>query len=139
MTWTVALTFRRVSVRCPYDRCVELAGADNHIVEVRHLAKPQQDACTDLDIWAHEEPVVMFDVSLMKLKHESSIGEQPFVLRAPMITAKAEELLIPAAGCFHVAYGDHGLGLSCANLDHDADAVAPGSSISISQRSPPSS
>jgi hypothetical protein len=66
----------------------------------------------------------MFDISLMELKHESSVGEQPLVLRAAMITAKAEEVLIPVAGCFHVAYGDHDLGLDCANRNHDADAVA---------------
>jgi hypothetical protein len=66
----------------------------------------------------------MFDISMMELKHESSAGEQPFVLWAAMVTVKAKELLIPAAGCFHVAYGDHGLGLSCPNRDHDTDAVA---------------
>src|SRR5687767_2794622 len=68
MTRTVALTFRRVSVRCSYDRRVELAGTYDDIVEVSHVAKPQQDASADLDIWAHEEPVVMFDISLMELK-----------------------------------------------------------------------
>jgi hypothetical protein len=124
MPWTIALTFRRVSVRCSYDRCVELVGACNDVVEFRHFAKPQQNASTHLEVWADEEPMVMFDISLMELKHESSVGEQPFVLRAAMITAKAEELLIPAAGCLHVAYGDHGLGLGCINRDHDADPVA---------------
>jgi hypothetical protein len=124
MARTIALTFRRVPVRCSHDRCVELAGSYNDVVEVSYLAKPQQDAGTDLDVCAHKEPVVVFDISVMELKHECSVGEQPFVLRAAMITTKAEELLIPAAGCFHVAYGDHGLGLSCANRDHDADAVA---------------
>jgi hypothetical protein len=125
-------------VRCSHDRCVELTGAYDDIVEVSNLAKPQQDASTDLGIGAHEEPVVMFDISMMELKHQSSIAEQSFVVRAAMVTVKAKELLIPAAGCFHVAYGDHGLGLSCPNRDH-ADAVSGWPSISTSQRSPPSS
>jgi hypothetical protein len=124
MTWTVALAFRRVSVRCSHDRRIELAGAYNDIVEVSHLAKPQQDASTDLGVRAHEEPMVVFDLSLVELQHQCAVGEQPFVLRATMITAKTEELLIPAAGYFHIAYGDHRLGLSCANGDHDADAIA---------------
>ena len=41
-----------------------------------------------------------------------------------MITTKAEELLIPAAGRLDIAYGDHGLRLSRASGHHDADPVA---------------
>ena len=68
--------------------------------------------------------MVVFDISVMELQHQSSVGEQPFVLRSAMITAKTQELLVPAAGRFHVAYCDHGLGLSCANWDHNADTVS---------------
>jgi hypothetical protein len=124
MARTVALALRRISVRCSHDRCVELARAYHDIVEVSHLAKPQQDARTDLDTWAHEESVVVFDISLMELQHQSSVAEQAFVRGSAMITAKTQEPLVPAAGRFHVAYGDHGLGLSCANLDYNADTVA---------------
>ena len=111
MTWT-ALALRRVAVRCTHDRCVELASACDDVVEVGHFTKPQQDAVPNLDAWVYKEPVVVFDIPAMELKHKGSIGEQPFVLRATMITAKAEELLIPAAGRFDIAYGDHGLHLS---------------------------
>ena len=41
-----------------------------------------------------------------------------------MITAKAKELLIPAAGRLDVAYCDHGLRLSCADGHDDADPVS---------------
>ena len=112
MARAVALALRRVSVRRSHDCRVELSGAYHHIVEISHLAKPQQDASTDLDIWAHEKPMVVFDISVMELQHQSSVGEQAFVRRSAMITAKTQELLVPAAGRFHVAYGDHGLHLS---------------------------
>ena len=41
-----------------------------------------------------------------------------------MITLQAEELLIPRAGGFNVAYRDHGLGLGGVDGHHDANPVA---------------
>jgi hypothetical protein len=69
MTWTATLALRRVAVRFAHDRGVELASACHNVVEVGHLAKPQQDAVPDLDFWAHKEPVVVFDSTVMELKH----------------------------------------------------------------------
>ena len=109
-----------------HDRRVELLRASYDFVEIGHFAEPQQDAVTDLEIWIDEDSVVMFDVSMVELKDESLLGEQPLVIRATMITTEAEELLVPAARCFDVAYGDHRLGLSRTNLDHDADSVSGG-------------
>jgi hypothetical protein len=113
-------------VRRPHDRCVELLRASYNLVEIGHFAEPQQDAVTNLVIWVDEESVVVFDVSMVQLKDESVVGEQPFVIRATMITTEAEELLVPVARCFDVAYGDHRLGLSRTNLDYDADSVFGG-------------
>ena len=97
MAWTVALAFRRVSVRRSHDRRLELFGARDDVVEVGHFAEPQQDAIADFDVWVHEEPVVVFDIAVMQLKDESAAGEQPLVLRASMITTETQQLLIPAA------------------------------------------
>jgi len=113
-------------VRRPHDRRVELLRAPYDLVEIGHFAEPEQDAVTDLEIWIDEDSVVMFDVSMVELKDESLVAEQPLVIRATMITTEAEELLVPAARCFDVAYGDHRLGLSRTNLDHDADSVSGG-------------
>jgi hypothetical protein len=124
MAWTVALALRRIAVGCPHDRRAQLAGAYHDIVEVGHFAEPQQHTITDVNVWAREEPVVVFNISTMELKYQSSVSKEPFVLRPTMITAKAEKLLIPAAGRFNVAYRDHGLRLSCANGHDDADPIA---------------
>jgi hypothetical protein len=99
-------------VRRPHDRCVELLRTSYGLVEISHFAEPQQDAVTNLELWVDEDSMVVFDVSMVELKDQSVVGEQPFVIRATMITTEAEELLVPAAGCFDVAYGDHRLGLS---------------------------
>ena len=97
MTWTVAFAFRRVAVRCSHDRCIELSGARDDVVKVGHLAEPQQNAVANLDIRSNEEPVVVFDAAMMKLKNKNAAGEQPLVLGTSMITAETQQLLIPAA------------------------------------------
>jgi hypothetical protein len=124
MTWTVALTFRRVAVRRSHDGCLELVSAYHDLVEIGNFAKPQQDSIANLEIRAHEKSMVVLHLSMMELKDECSVGEQPFVLRTSMIATEAQELLVPEAGRFHIAYRDHGLGLSCARPYHQADAVA---------------
>jgi hypothetical protein len=64
---------------------------------------------TNLCVEVHEEPTVIFDTTMMELKDRSSVGEQPLVLGASMITAEAKQLLIPTAGLFDIAHGDHDL------------------------------
>ena len=88
MAWTVALPFRRVSVRRSHDGCLELFGAFDDFVEVGHFAEPQQNAIADFGVWVDEKPMVVFDIAVMKLKDESAAGKQPLVLRATMITAE---------------------------------------------------
>jgi hypothetical protein len=124
MTWTVALALRRIAMGCPYDRRIQLAGASDDVVELRDFTKPQQDAIADCNVRAGEEPMMVFNISTMELKDQSPVSQKPFVLRPTMITAKAEELLIPAAGRLDVAYCEHRLRLSCANAHHDADPVS---------------
>jgi hypothetical protein len=124
MRRTVALAFRGVAVRCSHDRRAELLGTCHDLVEIGHLAKPQQDSITNLDIRAHKESVMVSDVSVVELKNERSVGKQPFVVRTPMITTETEKLLIPQARRLDIRYGDHGLGLCYADPHNDADAVA---------------
>ena len=124
MTWTVAPTFRRVAVRRSHDGCLELVSAYHDLVKSGNFAKPQQDSIANLEIRAHEKAMVVLNLSLMELKDECFVGEQPFVLRTSMIATEAQELLVPEARRFHIAYRDHGLGLSCAHPYHHADAVA---------------
>ena len=47
-------------------------------------------------------------------------------MRAAVVAAEAEELLVPAAGRLDVAHRDQGLRLGGANRDDDADPVAGG-------------
>ena len=82
---TVALAFRRVSVRCSHNWCVELSRASHDIIEVGYFSKPEQHAVANLDIRTHEETMVVFDVTVMELQDQRSIGEQSFVLRSSMI------------------------------------------------------
>jgi hypothetical protein len=88
MSWTVALAFRRISVRRSDDRRLELFGAYDDFIEVGHFTEPQQNAVTNFDIWVDEKPMVVFDIAMMKLKDEGAAGKQPLVLRATMITAE---------------------------------------------------
>ena len=88
MPCSVAFDLRRVAVRCSHDRCSELSGALNDVVEVGHLAEPQQNAVANLDIRSNEEPMVMFDAAMMKLKYKDAAGEEPLGLGTSMITAE---------------------------------------------------
>jgi hypothetical protein len=124
MAWTVALAFRRIAVRRSYDRCVQLLGARYDFIEIGHFAEPQQDSIPNLEIWADEDSMVVFNIAMMELKDERLTREQPFVVWAAMITTQAKELLIPAARCLDIAYGDHGLRLSHTYLSHNAEPVA---------------
>ena len=83
MAWTVALAFRRVSVRRSHNRCLELFGACDDFIEVGHLTEPQQDAITGFGFRVDEEPVVVFDIAVMQLEDERAAGEQPLVLGPP--------------------------------------------------------
>jgi hypothetical protein len=95
MPRTVAAALWRVAMRRSHDRCVELLSACYDLVEIGHLPEPQQDTIADLDVWAHEESVVVFDISMVQLKDEDVVGEQPLVVRTSVITTEVKELLIP--------------------------------------------
>ena len=88
MSWTVALAFRRISVRGSHNRCLELVGAYDDFIEVGHFTEPEKNAIADFGVWVDEKPMVVFDIAMMKLKDESAAGKQPLVLRATMITAE---------------------------------------------------
>ena len=124
MTRTIALALWGIAVRRSYDLCVELLSAPHGAVEIGYFTEPEQHSVTNIKISAGEDPVVVLDVSMMELQHECVLGKQPLVLRTTMITTEAQQLLIPTARCFHVAYGDHGLRLYGGNAYHNADSVA---------------
>src|SRR3954451_11019717 len=92
MAWTIALAFRRVTVRCPHDRRVELLGARYDFVEIGHFAEPEQNSIPNVEIWADKESMVVFNIAMMELKDERLAREQPFVVWTAMITAQAKEL-----------------------------------------------
>ena len=124
MSWTVALAFRRISMRRPHNRRLQLFGPYDDFVEVGHFTEPQQNAIADFGLSVDEKPMVVFDIAVMKLKGESAAGKQPLVLGTSMITAETQQLLIPAARRLDIAYRDHGLGLSCSNRYHNPESVA---------------
>ena len=67
MSWTVALAFGRVPVGRTHNRCVEMGGASDDIIEVGYFAEPEQHPVANLDIWTHEEAMVVLDVAVMEL------------------------------------------------------------------------
>ena len=83
MSWTVALAFRRISVRRSDNRRLELFGAYDDFIEVGHFTEPQQNAIADFGVWVDEKSMVVFDIAVMKLKDESATGKQPLVLGPP--------------------------------------------------------
>jgi hypothetical protein len=69
------------------------------------LSRRRRDAPFD-SIWVHKEPMVMFNVAMMELKHKRPLRQQPFVVPTYVITRETKELLITAARRLDVAYGD---------------------------------
>jgi hypothetical protein len=70
--------------------------------------------------------VVVLGLPVVELKHECSVRQEAFVVWAAVVASQAEELLIPAAGCFDIAHSDQCLSLGGANRNDDTDAIARG-------------
>lgn len=104
---SVALAFGWVSMRCSQDGSAELSRACHYAVEVADVAEPQQNAVADCTVRVADQPVMVFDLAVVQLKHQDAIGEKPFVLRAAVVAVQTEQLLIPAAGRFDIADRDH--------------------------------
>ena len=69
---------------------------------------------------------------VVQLKDYISVGEQPLALGAAVVTAQAEQFLVPAAGGFHVPHGDHGLRPGGMGQHDDADPV-PGRVVDLDE------
>lgn len=104
---SAALAFGWVSMWCSQELCAELLRACHYAVEVGDVAEPQQHAIAELMVRVADQPVVVFDLAVVELKNQDSIGEESFVLGSSVAALQTEELLIPAAGCFDIADRDH--------------------------------
>jgi len=52
--------------------------------------------------WVSEWSVLMFDIPLMELKHESVAIVKALVFGASMATGESQELLVPATAGFYI-------------------------------------
>src|SRR6266540_2697406 len=124
MAGPVALAVGRVAVRWAYHGRVQLCDAGDDAVEVGHVTEPQQYAVPDRAVRVSHGTVMVLGPDVVQLQDEVPVGEQPLVLGAAVVAAQAEQLLVPTAGGFHVAYRDHGLGPGGTGQDDDSDPVA---------------
>src|SRR5262249_28915484 len=106
-----AVAGRRIAVLRQDDFRLEGGDAGQGSIEIVDL-KPQQHAVAiGLVVWIADGPVVMFDVKAVQLEDERAIvRDQALIFRTAVITAAAEETLVPAAAGFNVGDGDEGLG-----------------------------
>ena len=84
-----------------FDRCVEIGD----------FTEPHENAVARLDVWITDASVVVFGLPFVELQYEHTVRQEPFVVRAPVITLEAEQLLVPIARRFDVAHREQRLGL----------------------------
>src|SRR6266508_4359945 len=122
--WPGPLPWPLGAVRWAYHGRVQLCDAGDDAVEVGHVTEPQQYAVPDRAVRVSHGTVMVLGPDVVQLQDEVPVGEQPLVLGAAVVAAQAEQLLVPTAGGFHVAYRDHGLGPGGTGQDDDSDPVA---------------
>ena len=77
--------------------------------------EPQQDAvAVRVNLWITDPALVVIDLPIMKLHDQLTVGDETLVLRSTVVAVTAEQLLVPPATGFDVAYSDQRLG------SHDA-------------------
>ncbi len=101
-------------MRCQNHLGAQSTGAFDCGVEVVDF-EPQEDAVpVRAGVRVTNRAVVVIDLPIMKLHDQLTVGDETLVLRASVVAVTAEQLLVPPATGFDVAYRDQRLG------SHDA-------------------
>lgn len=112
-------------MRCQNHLGAQLTGAFDGGVEVVDF-EPQQDAvAVRMGLWITDPAVVVIDLPVMELHDQLTVGDETLVLRSAMVAVTAEQLLVPPATGFDVAYRDQRLGSHKANATYELPVTTP--------------
>ena len=91
------------------DLHAHFSGTLHHRVKVVHL-EPQQDA---VSVWLvgaiADRTVVVVHLEAVQLENNLAVPDQLLIFAAAMVASAAQQSLIPAAACFHIANSDERL------------------------------
>ena len=91
------------------DLHAHFGGAPHDLVEVVYL-EPQQNAVPIRHvITVADQPMMVFHLKAVQLKHKAAIRNQALIFPASMVAPAAQQTLIPPAAGFDIRYGNQGL------------------------------
>jgi len=89
--------------------CLQLLGTRNRGVEIIQL-KPQENAISIRPkLGIPEWTVVMLDMPIVQLQDQSSMRDQPLILRPAVVAPATQETLIPATARLDVMHANERL------------------------------
>ncbi len=97
-----AIVIGRIAMAGKNDFCLQLCSASDGGIEIINL-EPQKHSVARHDTWIADATVMMLHIPVMQLKNKPPVRDEPLVIRPAVITATAEQLLIPAAARFDIA------------------------------------
>ena len=103
------LALRRVAMRCHHDIDAHLCTSPHRRIEIINLEPQQHTISIGAVVRLTDATVVVLDLKAVQLHHKPISIDQAFVVRAAVVAADAEQLLVPTAARLNVGGTDQRL------------------------------